>query len=133
MYGNVAEWCIDGYEADHYANYADKEVSWREVFSKPKDLFPRVCRGGHWDAEAAQCRSAFRLFSDPMWQDRDPQIPKSIWWYTDAFHVGFRVVRPLNVPESSEQLIFWDADTPGHKEVLEDGSKQVRAKVGTEE
>lgn len=132
IYGNVAEWCLDGYEAKHYEKFADKKVSWREVFSAPKDLFPRVCRGGHWDAEPQECRSAFRFYSDPMWQDRDPQIPKSIWWYTDAFMVGFRVVRPLNEPDMKEKLKFWDADTDGHTEVLQDSSKEVRAKISAE-
>ncbi len=33
------------------------------------------------------------MFED--WSERDPQIPKSIWWHTGADFVGFRVVRPL--------------------------------------
>ena len=28
----------------------------------------------------------------PEWNDTDPQIPKSIWWLSDAAFAGFRVV-----------------------------------------
>ena len=41
--------------------------------------------------------------SDPSWQDQDPQIPKSIWYHTDALHVGFRIVRPLVEPSEEEK------------------------------
>ena len=30
---------------------------------------------------------------EAAWNRRDPQRPQSIWWLTDATHVGFRVVR----------------------------------------
>ena len=29
---------------------------------------------------------------------QDPQLPQSIWYHTDALHVGFRLVRPLKIP-----------------------------------
>ena len=29
------------------------------------------------------------------WSQRDPQLPQSIWWHTDAIFVGFRIVRPV--------------------------------------
>ena len=45
--------------------------------------------------------------SSKKWKKRDPQIPKSIWWHTDAPFVGFRVVRPLITPTEEEQKKYW--------------------------
>jgi hypothetical protein len=43
-------------------------------------------------------RSAARASTETRaWLKTDPQMPKSIWWYSDANHVGFRVV--CEVPE----------------------------------
>jgi len=33
-----------------------------------------------------------RLAPTPMWNDSDPQFPKSIWWLADAGFIGFRIV-----------------------------------------
>ena len=33
-------------------------------------------------------RSAARVYSDAEWKKQDPQIPKSIWYHTDATFVG---------------------------------------------
>ncbi|TFH38803.1 MAG: hypothetical protein E4G95_02715, partial [Bacteroidia bacterium] len=42
---------------------------------------------------AGDLRSASRDYTRTVsWLRTDPQIPKSIWWYSDCFHVGFRVV-----------------------------------------
>ena len=30
---------------------------------------------------------------------RDPQLPKSNWYHTDAPFLGFRLVRPLREPD----------------------------------
>ena len=38
---------------------------------------------------------------------RDPQIPKSKWWHTDAPFVGLRVVRPVKTPSEEEQKKYW--------------------------
>ena len=32
--------------------------------------------------------------SNEAWKQQDPQIPKSVWYHTDALFVGFRLVRP---------------------------------------
>jgi len=38
-------------------------------------------------------RSASRDFTrTKAWLVTDPQMPKSIWWYSDVIDVGFRVV-----------------------------------------
>ena len=96
----------------------------------PKKVFPCVTRGGNWESDPEACRSASRLASDKDWQERDPQLPKSIWWCTDAFHVGFRVVRPLNEPSEAEKLLFWEADVEAITDVMREGSKELRTPVG---
>jgi hypothetical protein len=39
---------------------------------------------------------------------QDPQIPKSIWFHTDAPFLGFRVVRPLSEPTPEETVLWWE-------------------------
>ncbi|MES1160725.1 MAG: formylglycine-generating enzyme family protein, partial [Bacteroidota bacterium] len=51
--------------------------------------------------EALALRSAARLASDKKWNARDPQIPRSKWWNTDAPFIGFRVVRPVKQPDAA--------------------------------
>ena len=37
---------------------------------------------------------------------QDPQLPQSIWYLTDAYFLGFRVVRPLRTPTEEEALLY---------------------------
>lgn len=104
IYGNVLEWCMDQYDANTYANPPGPD-SWVKS-TKP---YPHVARGGHWDDEdLGMLRSAVRRFSDKSWKQQDPQLPKSIWYHTDAQFLGFRVVRPLAVPPPEELLKIWN-------------------------
>jgi formylglycine-generating enzyme required for sulfatase activity len=64
-------------------------------------------RGGSWDDDADRLRSAARRASNPKWKQRDPQIPRSDWWMTNASFVGFRVVRPLKQPSKEEIAKYW--------------------------
>ncbi len=108
MHGNVAEWVLDQYEPEHYRQFAGKTTPAAKTWAVPKTLYPRVVRGGSWDDDAIDCRSASRKFSDRGWKEQDPQLPQSIWYHTDAIHVGFRVVRPLVEPSDEEKASFWD-------------------------
>ena len=95
MHGNVAEWTRDLYAPDAYAARAGNPLV--APFNDPgKNLYPHVVRGGSWDDDAVELRSAARRASDEKWSRRDPQNPKSLWWHTDATFVGFRVVRELD-------------------------------------
>ena len=52
-----------------------------------------VVRGGSFrDAPTAIGPSA-RAVQNDTWNERDPQIPQSRWWMSDAPFVGFRIVR----------------------------------------
>ena len=68
MLGNAMEWCV------------------------MEEGVPTACGGSYNDkAEAVSC--AALAYQTPRWQETDPQIPKSLFWLTDAPFVGFRVVR----------------------------------------
>jgi formylglycine-generating enzyme required for sulfatase activity len=92
MYGNVAEWCLDEYKKDAYTTFPLNTLRLSPVVMPDERIFPRVARGGSWDHEAKDCRSASRLASELAWIIQDPDRPRSIWWLTDADFVGFRVV-----------------------------------------
>ena len=121
MYGNVAEWVLDQYDEDGYTHVeAGASVTAEKAFLKPTKLFPRVVRGGSFEMEPEDCRSAARLGSDDKnWKNSDPCFPRSPWWYTDepATGVGFRLLRPLKVPANAKsRSVFWDADIESVKE-----------------
>lgn len=104
MHGNVCEWCLDQYVADRYKQLGDKLVE--NPFVRVTAVYPQVARGGAWTDEAPLLRSAARRGSSSDWKEQDPQIPQSIWYFTDANFVGFRVVRPLRVPTPEEAAQF---------------------------
>jgi formylglycine-generating enzyme required for sulfatase activity len=89
MLGNVAEFCSDWYAPDAYAAYQDGVLDPRG----PAEGEEHVIRGGSFQDDASLVRCAARAATKTTpWLKTDPQIPKSIWWYSDAIHVGFRVV-----------------------------------------
>ncbi len=101
MHGNVAEWCLDQYVPDAYTKF-DAQTPAAFPLEVPSTLYPRVVRGGSWNDDPELLRSAAREKSDPSWKFRDPQLPQSMWYHTDAQHVGFRVVRPLTRPSEED-------------------------------
>jgi formylglycine-generating enzyme required for sulfatase activity len=106
MHGNVMEWTADQF----IPNYFDRLGSGAEnPFVRPEMLYPRSVRGGGWDSSPEQLRSAYRLGSDPIWQQQDPQLPKSIWYLTDAPWLGFRLVRPKQIPSVEEMDFYWNS------------------------
>jgi formylglycine-generating enzyme required for sulfatase activity len=108
MHGNVAEWTLDQYVATAYSKRAD-EVD--NPLNQAIKTYPRVVRGGSWMDSPSRLRSAARRPSSKKWKKRDPQIPKSKWWHTDAPFVGFRVVRPVEVPSVENQKKYWSYET----------------------
>ena len=76
LQGNVAEWCTT------------PEGTWVLMGAAFRD-----------DATDQSCSTAKTPV--PEWNDTDPQIPKSIWWLSDAPFAGFRVV--CDAPMTTEE------------------------------
>jgi len=70
LFGNVAEWCTAA------------------------DGSP-VLKGGSFQTDVDAFALDWRALPTPAWNQRDPQIPKSPWWLSDAPFAGFRVVCEL--------------------------------------
>ena len=104
MHGNVAEWTLDQYIPTAYRK---RKAGVSNPLSEGEKVYPKVVRGGSWMSNPHRLRSAARQPSSKKWKKRDPQIPKSIWWHTDAPFVGLRVLRPLITPTEEEQKKYW--------------------------
>jgi len=90
MLGNVAEFC-----SDYYAPNSDKAVSGEMLNNPtgPESGQEHLIRGGSFKSDAKDVRSAARDFTKTKaWLMTDPQMPKSVWWYSDSNDVGFRIV-----------------------------------------
>lgn len=91
MMGNVWEFCSDYYAKDAFAHYPEEKVIVNPT--GPQTGTEKVIRGGSFRSDAYRVRSAVRSHTrHEQWMLTDPQIPKSIWWYSDVSDVGFRVV-----------------------------------------
>ena len=89
MLGNVMEYCQDWYAEDAYKSIQDGELDPKG----PESGTEHVVRGGYYNSDAAELRSASRGHTEhDKWLKTDPQNPKSIWWYSDVKGIGFRVV-----------------------------------------
>jgi formylglycine-generating enzyme required for sulfatase activity len=106
MYGNVVEWVLDQYDPEYYKQIAGSSPM-LDPWNKATKPYPHAVRGGSWDDEASACRSAARRGSDRTWKMQDPQLPKSVWYFSDAQWVGFRIVRPLKVPSPEQMQKYW--------------------------
>ena len=104
MLGNVAEWTLDQYDEGFYQTLKDVQP---DPYSVKLKRYPSTVKGGNYQSEEAQLRSADRLKSDLLWNRRDPQIPKSKWWNADSPFVGFRVVRPVKQLTKEEVEAFF--------------------------
>lgn len=102
MLGNLSEWTLDQYDPNFYSS-----GNVTDPLAPPLTKYPRSVRGGSYMDEARELRCTNRIASDAKWNQRDPQIPKSRWWLTDAMYVGFRVVRPVKQPGKQEIEAFY--------------------------
>lgn len=104
MLGNVSEWTLDHYDEKAFEKMTDT-IS--VVPAANRSRYPKVLKGGSYMDDAAALRPASRIASDPVWNRRDPQLPKSRWWLTDAPFAGFRIIRPLVPPSKEEAEAFF--------------------------
>lgn len=129
MHGNAAEWVLDQLHDDWYQKFAGKEVPWRGTIAWPTEEYPRVVRGGHFDSDAVDCRSAKRMGSnDDDWKGLDPNIPLSPWWFTSdpARGVGFRLLRPYYPADEAEKQKSWEAGSEVILDAVADRLKEGR-------
>lgn len=103
--GNLSEWTLDHYTADALEKLAEPAQDPLPAFQTSR--YPKTLKGGSYGDPAAELRSANRIKSDPAWNRRDPQIPKSKWWLTEGSFVGFRIVRPLQQPTKEDAEKFF--------------------------
>lgn len=103
--GNVAEWTLDQYSPDYLTSIKDDT---KDPFTENKSKYPKTLKGGGYNHPAVAMRSAGRFRSDASWNKRDPQIPKSKWWLTDAASIGFRIVSPVSQPTTEEADAFYN-------------------------
>jgi len=101
MLGNAMEWTLDAYAPYRAGAETDPWV-------KSRAPYPQVARGGSWNDSADMLRCAARVASDASWKQQDPQLPKSIWYLTDAQWLGFRLVRPVKIPSAEEMFRYWN-------------------------
>jgi formylglycine-generating enzyme required for sulfatase activity len=106
MHGNVVEWTLDQYDESFYGAGGELAVN---PWNKATQPYPHVARGGGWADSASRLRCGARQASDPEWKFQDPQLPKSIWYHTDAQWLGFRLVRPLKVPSAKQMFEYWNS------------------------
>jgi formylglycine-generating enzyme required for sulfatase activity len=100
MLGNVMEWTTDQYYADAYKD--------PKPWYPSKTSYPHTARGGSWADKAERVTCTARFPSDASWKQQDPNLPKSIWYHTDALGLGFRLVRPVNIPPAEEMHRYWN-------------------------
>jgi formylglycine-generating enzyme required for sulfatase activity len=133
IYGNASEWVLDQSLPEGYKKFGGRATNWKDAIVWPAKLFPRVLRGGSWDADAVECRSASRReSSDDDWRDIDPNSPKSPWWFTqpEALGVGFRIIRPLDPAPEAERSKYWDSDLTSISDDAKDRVDQGRGARG---
>jgi len=103
--GNLMEWTLDHYDPERYSKL--EENAKNPVTEVNSAKYPKSLRGGSFMESGAAFRSAKRYHSEPAWNRRDPQIPKSKWWLTEAKNVGFRLVRPQIAPSPETINLFF--------------------------
>jgi formylglycine-generating enzyme required for sulfatase activity len=102
MLGNVMEWTLD-----QYAPYQPGAAV--NPWVKASTPYPNAVRGGSWNDGPEMLRCSARVASDAAWKQQDPQLPKSIWYLTDAQWLGFRLVRPAKLPSLPEMYRYWNS------------------------
>lgn len=119
MHGNAGEWTVNAYTEDGYASFADKAgINAVDVVVWPEFPSPCVVRGGTWESDAEDIRSASRMASDDEeWKSEDPNFPRSPWWHTSdpSRGVGFRLFRSYQPLPKEKLAKFWEAQAEDTK------------------
>ncbi len=120
MHGSVAELTVNEYSEDGYAGFDNgKPLNAIDVVVWPESAYPVVVRGGSWEMDAEQLRSAARLATDDeSWKEEDPNFPRSPWWFTSdpSRGVGFRLFRSYKPLDQATITKFWEASSEDVKD-----------------
>ena len=112
MHGNAAEWTINEYTENGYQWMVEEQPADATAAAKfPTNPYPCVARGGSWEMDPPELRSAARLASnDEDWKEEDPNFPRSPWWFTSdpSRGVGFRLFRSLKELPKETIVRFWE-------------------------
>jgi formylglycine-generating enzyme required for sulfatase activity len=102
LLGNVREFTLDWYAEDAYHG---RDAEGQVVDPRgPDSGSEHVIKGGSFKSSPVDLRAAARDFTrTDACLMTDPQIPKSIWWYSDCNDIGFRVVRVFEDPGPNGQ------------------------------
>ena len=121
MHGNAAELTVNQYSEDGYAAFANKQpLNAIDAVEWPVESYPCVVRGGSWEMDPPDLRSAARLATDDeAWKEDDPNFPRSPWWFTSdpSRGVGFRLFRSYQPLPKDVITKFWE---PTSEDVLAD-------------
>ncbi len=105
MLGNLMEWTLDHYEPALYKNIPNNTLE--KIMPAKPAKYPKALRGGSFEESSEALRVAARYHSDPIWNKRDPQIPKSKWWLTEGKNIGLRLIQPFEQPTAAEITQFF--------------------------
>jgi formylglycine-generating enzyme len=134
MHGSAAEWTMNQYSEDGYKVFADKQpINATDAVIWPETASGCVVRGGSWEMDPEQLRSASRLSSDDdAWKDSDPNFPRSPWWFTDdpARGVGFRLFRSYKPLDDEKINKFWEANAEDAKDDIDSRLSTGRGGLG---
>jgi formylglycine-generating enzyme required for sulfatase activity len=129
MHGNVAELVAGQHDKELYAELKARPaaVNADDVVVWPDKEYPRIARGGSFDSEAEECRSASRHRLMSYVNNADPDLPRSPYWYSQGAWIGFRVVSPVSPPDAATQAKYWDElDARTRKYFDQKEERQVR-------
>ena len=129
MHGNVAEMVAGQYDKELYAelNARPGPIRAEDTVVWPVSQYPRIARGGSFESELADCRSAARNQLRSSVNAVDPDLPKSAHWYSSGEWIGFRLVSPVAQPDAAQQARYWDELDAGTKKYFEQKEdRQVR-------
>ncbi|MFM1913926.1 MAG: hypothetical protein RIR51_1778 [Bacteroidota bacterium] len=99
--GNVSEWVLDQYQSKPFVDGLPTKPVYIDEYGYS------LVKGGNYRTSSKDLNCRFRMEDDPIWNERDPQIPKSKWWNADAPFVGFRLVKPIKQPSAEEIETFF--------------------------
>ena len=135
MHGSVGEWTINRYQESGYADFVKKSpLNAIDVVRFPTNEVSGVIRGGNWEDDLSMLRSAARLASGvpEEWKEEDPNVPKSVWWYTNdpTRGIGMRLFRSYQPLPKETISKFWDTAAEDVLEVVEFKLNDGRAYLG---